>query len=94
MGEAPIAHLAAHAYRIPTDAPEADGTFAWNATTVVVVEIEAGGVKGLATALPAPRAHRSSCMSSPTRSVVSMPLPFLRHGRPWLPPCATSAGGA
>jgi len=47
MGEAPIAHLAAHAYRIPTDAPEADGTFAWNATTVVVVEIEAGGVKGL-----------------------------------------------
>jgi len=47
MGEAPIAHLAAHAYRIPTGAPEADGTFAWNATTVVVVEIEAGGVKGL-----------------------------------------------
>jgi L-alanine-DL-glutamate epimerase-like enolase superfamily enzyme len=47
MAEAPIGHLAARACRIPTDAPEADGTLAWNATTVVVVEIAAGGAKGL-----------------------------------------------
>lgn len=43
----PIAALHAHAYKIPTDAPEADGTFQWNATTLVVVEIEAGGCTGL-----------------------------------------------
>jgi hypothetical protein len=24
------------AYRVPTDGPEADGTFAWDATTIVV----------------------------------------------------------
>lgn len=39
--------LRARAYRIPTDAPEADGTFAWDSTTLVVVEVEAGGVAGL-----------------------------------------------
>ena len=30
----------AAAYRIPTDRPEADGTFAWNSTTLVVVRVE------------------------------------------------------
>jgi L-alanine-DL-glutamate epimerase-like enolase superfamily enzyme len=39
--------LSARAYRIPTDAPEADGTIAWDATTMVVVEARAGGVTGL-----------------------------------------------
>jgi L-alanine-DL-glutamate epimerase-like enolase superfamily enzyme len=43
----PIASVHAHAYKIPTDAPEADGTFEWNSTTLVVVEIEAGGRVGL-----------------------------------------------
>ena len=44
---APITRVTAHAYTIPTDAPEADGTFAWQATTLIVAEIEAGGVTGL-----------------------------------------------
>ena len=35
------------AYTIPTDAPEGDGTFAWNATTLIVVELTAGDVVGL-----------------------------------------------
>lgn len=35
------------AYTIPTDAPEADGTYRWNATTLVVVEAFAGSQKGL-----------------------------------------------
>ena len=35
------------AYVIPTDAPEADGTFAWDRTTLVVVETTAGGEHGL-----------------------------------------------
>ncbi|MEV0126508.1 enolase C-terminal domain-like protein [Streptomyces sp. NPDC050703] len=34
------------AYTVPADAPEADGTFAWDATTVVVVEVSAGDATG------------------------------------------------
>lgn len=37
----------ASAYRIPTDRPEADGTLSWNATTMVVVRVQAGGQSGL-----------------------------------------------
>jgi L-alanine-DL-glutamate epimerase-like enolase superfamily enzyme len=32
---------------IPTDAPESDGTLEWDRTTLVVVEVAAGGVRGL-----------------------------------------------
>ena len=42
----PIDRLDVAAFRIPTDAPESDGTFAWDSTTLVVVEVEAGGVRG------------------------------------------------
>src|SRR5215472_7206949 len=40
-GGAPITDLHATAYRIPTDSPEADGTFRWETTTLVVVEVTA-----------------------------------------------------
>jgi L-alanine-DL-glutamate epimerase-like enolase superfamily enzyme len=46
-GGAPILGLHTAAYRIPTDYPEADGTFAWDATTLVTVHIEAGGKTGV-----------------------------------------------
>jgi L-alanine-DL-glutamate epimerase-like enolase superfamily enzyme len=39
--------LSAKAYRIPTDGPEEDGTFAWDSTTLVVVHAQAGGRRGL-----------------------------------------------
>jgi len=39
--------IEAHAYTIPTDQPEADGTASWRATTLVVVEIHAQGATGL-----------------------------------------------
>ncbi|MEZ4433178.1 MAG: enolase C-terminal domain-like protein [bacterium] len=35
------------AWRIPTDAPESDGTLAWDATTLVVVHARAGDREGL-----------------------------------------------
>ena len=35
------------AYTLPTDFPEADGTYAWKATTLVVVEVAAGGQQGV-----------------------------------------------
>ncbi|HEX4740582.1 MAG TPA: enolase C-terminal domain-like protein [Caulobacteraceae bacterium] len=44
---APIERLTARAFTIPTDAPESDGTLAWDRTTLVLVEIEAGGRTGL-----------------------------------------------
>ena len=34
-------------YTVPTDAPEADGTFAWKSTTMVLVGLEAGGRRGI-----------------------------------------------
>lgn len=42
-----INSLDVSAYKIPTDAPEADGTIAWNSTTLVLVEIEAGNKTGI-----------------------------------------------
>ncbi len=42
-----VDRLEVAAYKIPTDAPEADGTYHWNETTIVIVEAYAGGKKGL-----------------------------------------------
>ena len=42
-----IQQLHTTAYRIPTDSPEADGTAAWNSTTMALVRIEAGGKIGI-----------------------------------------------
>jgi L-alanine-DL-glutamate epimerase-like enolase superfamily enzyme len=42
-----IEQVVARAFSIPTDAPEADGTFAWDHTVIVVVEISGGGASGL-----------------------------------------------
>jgi L-alanine-DL-glutamate epimerase-like enolase superfamily enzyme len=46
-GGGPIEGLRVDAYKIPTDYPEADGTFSWDATTLVVVEIETAGRAGM-----------------------------------------------
>ncbi|TNC05502.1 mandelate racemase [Methylobacterium terricola] len=42
-----IRAVRARAFTVPTDAPEADGTYAWDKTTIVVVHVEAGGETGL-----------------------------------------------
>lgn len=39
--------VTAQAYTIPTDLPEADGTLAWDSTTIVLVHIAAGDATGL-----------------------------------------------
>ena len=46
-GDVSISDCRSAAYRIPTDGPEADGTYAWDATTLVVVHIRAGDATGL-----------------------------------------------
>ncbi len=47
MPDAAIKSVSASAFTIPTDAPEADGTFAWNSTTLVLAEVKAGGKTGI-----------------------------------------------
>ena len=43
-------------YTFPTPEPEADGTLAWDATTVVAVTLEAGGCSGLGWTYSSPAA--------------------------------------
>jgi L-alanine-DL-glutamate epimerase-like enolase superfamily enzyme len=45
--EAAVDRIAVSAYKIPTEEPESDGTLAWDATTLVVVEVSGGGATGL-----------------------------------------------
>jgi hypothetical protein len=47
LSGAPVERVSAAAYTVPTDSPEADGTFAWTSTTFVVVEAHGGGKIGL-----------------------------------------------
>lgn len=42
-----VRSLRVSAYRIPTDFPESDGTLEWDATTLVLVEVEGGGERGI-----------------------------------------------
>jgi L-alanine-DL-glutamate epimerase-like enolase superfamily enzyme len=39
--------LGVSAYTVPTDEPESDGTLEWDSTTLVLVEVSAGGETGL-----------------------------------------------
>ena len=43
----PVERIAASAYTVPTDQPESDGTLAWDSTTLVLVEVDAGGCRGI-----------------------------------------------
>jgi len=42
-----VERLAVSAYEIPTDEPESDGTLEWESTTLVLVEVAAGGESGI-----------------------------------------------
>src|SRR5215469_5809951 len=42
-----VEHVAAAAYEIPTERPEADGTLAWSSTTLVVAHVTGGGRTGI-----------------------------------------------
>ena len=45
--EPKIVETTATSFTIPTDAPEADGTFAWDSTTLIVVEMKCEGATGV-----------------------------------------------
>ncbi|MGE3176081.1 MAG: enolase C-terminal domain-like protein [Vicinamibacterales bacterium] len=44
---APVSGVSVSAYTVPTSTPESDGTLEWTSTTIVVVELQAAGVRGL-----------------------------------------------
>ncbi len=67
----PVERIEARAFRIPTDAPESDGTIAWDSTTLVLVEVSAGGKTGLGY----------SYASAAARDVVADPLAGTVKGR-------------
>jgi L-alanine-DL-glutamate epimerase-like enolase superfamily enzyme len=43
----PIERVDVSAYTVPTDSPESDGTYTWDKTTIVIVEVHGGGKTGL-----------------------------------------------
>lgn len=44
---APIERVITRVFVVPTDAPESDGTLAWDSTTMVLVEVQAAGRTGI-----------------------------------------------
>ncbi len=46
-GDTPIERVDVAAYTIPTETPESDGTLDWDSTTMVLVEVAAGGRVGI-----------------------------------------------
>src|SRR5689334_16301342 len=61
----PIEGVTARAYRIPTDGPEADGTFEWTSTTLVLVTVKAGGQSGIGYT------YADACVASLTNTVLA-----------------------
>jgi len=45
--DTPVSELRASVFTVPTDAHESDGTLEWDETTLVLVEVEAGGETGI-----------------------------------------------
>lgn len=97
-----IERLEASAYRVPTDAPEADGTIAWTSTTLVLARVAAGGEEGIGFSYAGAAAAR--CIEEVLREAVvgrdALAVPgswaAMRHavrnlGRPGLVSTAISA---
>ena len=47
LSDAKITNTSLRIFTVPTDAPEADGTFQWNRTTMVLIELSSGAASGL-----------------------------------------------
>ena len=98
----PVDDVEVSSYVIPTDLPEADGTLAWNSTTLVVVQVGAGGRRGLgytyADGAAAALIHgklagvvRAGDAMSPTALYLEMWRSIRNLGRPGLCSMAISA---
>ncbi|MCV7031891.1 enolase C-terminal domain-like protein [Mycobacterium sherrisii] len=94
--------VTAQAYEIPTDAPEADGTFEWTSTTLVLAQVTAGGRRGIGytyatsaarelIAGPLADAVAGHSALDITAAWQSMVMAMRNNGRPGLVSCAISA---
>lgn len=90
------------AYRIPTEAPEADGTITWSATTMVVVHAHAAGRTGLGwTYAPTAAGHLiGEILAAAVTGRAALDVPgsyeamhraVRNAGRPGIAACAISA---
>lgn len=98
----PIERLSVTVCRVPTDAPESDGTFAWTSTTLVVVHATAGGRTGLGWSYAAAAAARVIAdqlapavrgrdARSPVAAWHAMREAVRNVGRPGIASCAIAA---
>jgi L-alanine-DL-glutamate epimerase-like enolase superfamily enzyme len=99
---APIEDLVVSVFVIPTDAPESDGTFEWESTTMVLVETRAGGQRGLgytyadaaaatfASSVLGPAVRGLDALDTPA-AWVAMTRALRNNGRPGIASCALSA---
>ena len=89
-----VTSLDAAVYVMPTDAPEADGTLAWDKTTMVLVTARAGGEQGIgwsytaAAAAPVVTEHPRRRGRGPERADVAGAAEAMARA------CATWAGPA
>jgi len=101
-GRVVVDRVGVSAYSIPTDAPEADGTYRWDRTVLVLVEATAGGTTGIGyTYADAATAHFASDHLAPLvtgRDPMDVPALWVemnRHvrnlGRPGVAAMAVSA---
>jgi L-alanine-DL-glutamate epimerase-like enolase superfamily enzyme len=79
LSETLVERVTVSAYTIPTDAPEADGTFRWNSTTLVLCEIQAADRIGIgytygskATALVADELANKSLLGRPALNIPAL----------------------
>lgn len=100
--QASVDSLERRVYTVPTDAPEADGTIAWNSTTMVLVTVSSGTAVGLGyTYAPAAAADAVRNLLAPVvtgRSVMDVAgswnamIHAIRNaGRQGIASCAVSA---
>ncbi len=93
----------ARVFRLATEnGPESDGTAIWDATTMVLAEVRAGGVRGIGYSYvdPAAAAVIASLLAPAILGADALSIPAARaamlrairnHGRPGLVACAISA---
>ncbi|MFZ5779965.1 MAG: enolase C-terminal domain-like protein [Pseudomonadota bacterium] len=98
---APIEDVRVHAFRVPTDEPEQDGTLSWDSTTLVVVEMSAGGKQGIGYTYASAAAGRviDDLLVDPLKQGDAFDIPGIwsalvravrNAGRPGIASCAIS----
>lgn len=98
----PIERVSAEAFVVPTDAHESDGTFEWDATTMVICRVVSGGVTGIGYTYAAraaatfidealARAIQGHDALDTTAAYVSMRVASRNNGRSGIASAAVSA---